>query len=341
VSMSRIFAVGFLLYLLAACAPASDDPVRFVDTPAVSTIAEPSSGGSSTSGLGADTTAAVVSDSSITTSSTAAIASTTSVTTTTGTPTGSTTPPTLIAGQMAVVASITDGDTIRVIVNGVEEPLRLIGINAPEGGECLASAATARISILVAGQTVRLESDISNRDQYDRLLRYVYIGDLFVNEILVREGLALAREYSPDTAFATVLGAAQILAEADGVGMWAADACGATASGEIRVGKIRYDADGNDNNNLNDEWVEITNIGATTIDLTGWGVKDESASHRYGFPGGFVLSAGATVRLHTGCGTDTDVLLYWCFTSSAIWNNSGDTVFILDPSGNIVDSKGY
>lgn len=339
--MSRILAVGFLLYLLAACAPASDDSVRFEDTSPASTITEPPPGGSSTTGAPADTTTTVASDSSITTTSIAAIASTTTVTTTTGTPTGSTTPPTLVAGQFAVVVSITDGDTIRVVIDGVEEPLRLIGINAPEGGECVAAAATARMAVLVAGQTVRLESDVSNRDQYDRLLRYVYVNDLFVNEILVREGLALAREYSPDTAMASVMEAAQTQAEAEGIGMWAADACGVAASGEIRVGKIRYDADGNDNNNLNDEWVEIANLGSTAVDLTGWQVKDESASHRYNFPSGFVLAAGGTVRLHTGCGTDTDTLLYWCFTSSAIWNNSGDTVFILDPSGNFVDSKSY
>ena len=70
-------------------------------------------------------------------------------------------------------------------------------------------------------------------------------------------------------------------------------------------------------------------------------MKDESASHRYNFSSGFSLDAGATVRLHTGCGTDTTSYLYWCNTGSAIWNNSGDTVFILDPNGNIVDSKSY
>ena len=70
-------------------------------------------------------------------------------------------------------------------------------------------------------------------------------------------------------------------------------------------------------------------------------IKDESASHRYSFPSGFTLGPGATVRLHTGCGSDTDTALYWCNQGSAVWNNSGDTVFVLDPSGNVVISESY
>jgi hypothetical protein len=65
---------------------------------------------------------------------------------------------------------------------------------------------------------------------------------------------------------------------AEGVGMWAPDTCGLAASGDISVGVIRYDAEGDDSVNLNDEWVEITNEGTTHVELTGWGVKDESAT---------------------------------------------------------------
>jgi hypothetical protein len=43
----------------------------------------------------------------------------------------------------------------------------------------------------------------------------------------------------------------------------------------------------------------------------------------------------------TGCGQDTGDELYWCNTGSAIWNNSGDTAFLLDPAGNVVYSYAY
>ena len=45
----------------------------------------------------------------------------------------------------------------------------------------------------------------------------------------------------------------------------------------------QFDAPGDDNLNLNEEWVRLTNTGATTIDLSGWHVADESSSHRYQF----------------------------------------------------------
>ena len=266
-------------------------------------------------------------------------------TTTGSTPISTTTipPPTVtsVPGTEVPVVSVTDGDTIRVLVRGTDEPVRLIGINSPESGECLYEKATAYMKDLLSAGTVRLESDVSDRDQYGRLLRYVFVGDVFVNEAMVRQGLAIARRYEPDVAQADRLEAAQAAAEADGVGMWDPSACGTEAAGTLEIGQIHYDAQGNDNDNLNDEWVELTNPGPGSIDLTGWEIKDESASHRYPFPGGFTLAADATVRLYTGCGTDAATALYWCNQGSAVWNNSGDTVFVLDPNGNVVTEKSY
>jgi competence protein ComEC len=85
--------------------------------------------------------------------------------------------------------------------------------------------------------------------------------------------------------------------------------------------------------------VRITNQGASAIDLTAWVLKDTSASHRYPFPRGFVLGAGASVTVRTGCGQDSATDLHWCNEGSAVWNNSGDTAFLLDPAGAIVDSR--
>jgi hypothetical protein len=83
--------------------------------------------------------------------------------------------------------------------------------------------------------------------------------------------------------------------------------------------------------------VEVQSSGAVAVDLTGWGVRDESSSHRFSFPTGFTLDAGARVRIRSGCGTDAADELFWCTSGSAIWNNDGDTAFLVDPSGNIVD----
>ena len=183
----------------------------------------------------------------------------------------------------------------------------------------------------------------TDRDRYGRMLRYAHVDDIFINEALVADGLAIARRYPPDTGQADVLESAQADAKAAKLGMWGDQACGSTAAGadHMELSALRADPPGDDNADLNGEWVELTNTSDASIDLTGWGIKDESASHRYSFPNGFELKAGATVRLSTGCGTDEARRLYWCMTNSAVWNNSGDTAFLLDPNGNITDTYRY
>ena len=106
----------------------------------------------------------------------------------------------------ARVTHIRDGDTIEVEIDGEEYAVRYIGINTPEiahsadeSDQPCGADSTAANRALVEGQYVRLEKDVSETDQYGRLLRYVYVGDVFVNEQLVREGWAESAKYNPDT----------------------------------------------------------------------------------------------------------------------------------------------
>lgn len=128
----------------------------------------------------------------------------------------------------AIVARVFDGDSVQLDTG---HGLRYIGIDAPEAqhdrrtAKCFADEATARNRELVEGNTVRLEQDVSNTDRYGRLLRYVYVGDTFVNETLVREGYARARAYPPDTEYQAVLRAAETEARAARRGLWGT-ACG-------------------------------------------------------------------------------------------------------------------
>jgi micrococcal nuclease len=244
------------------------------------------------------------------------------------------------SGGVEVVAVI-DGDTIDVRIGDTVERLRLIGIDAPERLECGAEEAAALLIEIVGGTEVYLEADTSDRDVFGRLLRYVWIGDMLVNEALVESGLAIARRYPPDLAHTERLEEAQIRAQGAAVGLWSGAQCGTAQELPVVISTINYDAPGDDNHNLNGEWVEFTNTGDEPFDLGGWAVRDESSRHRYPFPAGFVLAPGATVRLHTGCGADTTLYLYWCNTGSAVWNNTGDTVFVLDPAGNIAVSRSY
>lgn len=277
------------------------------------------------------------------TSTTAAQTTTTHATTTTA---ATTTPTTLVLSpgtDRVTVESVTDGDTVRVVfANGTVEKVRLVGINTPETGECLAGDATEALTALLIGQEFTMTTDVNDRDRYDRLLRYLWLDDgTLVNESLVADGFALARDYPPDSEYVVRLAAAQQRAEAAAIGLWASDACGPATGSGLQVTSIQFDAPGNDHENLNGEWVEITNTGVTAESMTSWVLKDESASHRYTFPAGFTLDPDSTVTVYTGCGTDTDTALYWCSDKGAVWNNSGDTAFLLDPTGNLVDKRSY
>jgi micrococcal nuclease len=242
-----------------------------------------------------------------------------------------------------VVVSIADGDTLDVrLTDGSVDTVRLIGINTPERGECWAiESALALEKLAPLGSRVGITADTSDRDQFGRLLRYVWVGGLSVNEEMARRGAAISRRYPPDTAMASRLEEAQVDAQRLVLGLWAADACGPPADAELRIVQLDHDPPGDDTLDLNAELIVVGNAGDNLVDLSGWGIKDESSSHRYSFPAGFSLAPGETVTVHSGCGEDFGTSLFWCAVGSAIWNNDGDTAFVTDPSGNIHTSLGY
>lgn len=123
-------------------------------------------------------------------------------------------------GELAIVEDIIDGDTIDVDINGVGYRVRYIGVNTPERDEDCYRDATNANAGLVEGQTVWLVTDVSNTDRYGRLLRYVYVGDVFVNAMLVAQGYAEAREYRPDTGFAEYFNDLEIEARNAERGCW-------------------------------------------------------------------------------------------------------------------------
>ena len=86
-----------------------------------------------------------------------------------------------------LVTRVIDGDTL--ILNNSQH-VRLSGIDTPETGECYYQEAKEQLASLVESKEVYLEQDITNKDKYDRLLRYIYRNGTFVNGILVEQGYA-------------------------------------------------------------------------------------------------------------------------------------------------------
>lgn len=129
-------------------------------------------------------------------------------------------------GETAAVVDIIDGDTIDVDLGGQTYRVRYIGINTPERDQPCYSEATEANRALVENQTVTLVRDVSETDRYGRLLRYVYVGQTFVNAELVRTGYAEAATYPPDVMFSDLFVQLASAAREASAGCWAQDPFG-------------------------------------------------------------------------------------------------------------------
>ncbi len=134
----------------------------------------------------------------------------------------------------ARIVKVVDGDTIDVQLNGQTVRLRLIGINTPESVdprrpvECFGKQASDRAKQLLTGQTVLLENDPSqqDRDQYDRLLRYVWFPDgRFFNFEMVVQGYAYEYTYNVPYKYQSAFKKAQRYAERQQLGLWSPQTC--------------------------------------------------------------------------------------------------------------------
>lgn len=95
-----------------------------------------------------------------------------------------------------LVVNVIDGDTFK-IASG--ETIRLICIDAPELGQAGGNESKSFLESLILGQQVILEKDVSETDDYNRLLRYAYINNTFINRELVKQCHASVWRYGPDT----------------------------------------------------------------------------------------------------------------------------------------------
>lgn len=106
------------------------------------------------------------------------------------------------------VTGFNDGDTITVNMNGSQEIIRFVGVDTPEtqdprkAVQCYGKAAATFTKNLIGSNPVRLEADPlgTNRDRYNRLLRYVYLpNNTLVNAEIIRQGYGFAYTSFPLT----------------------------------------------------------------------------------------------------------------------------------------------
>ena len=247
------------------------------------------------------------------------------------------------------VLRVIDGDTIEIDLNGVTYSVRYIGIDTPELDDkrpeiyILAHEATMYNRELVEGKLVRLEKDISDVDKYGRLLRYVYVGDIFVNAELVQSGYAQAIPYPPDVKYQDLLLQLQEEAQEMSKGLWAASPTitptPPTEASNIQITYIFYD--GLVPRVESDEYVEITNLGEQPQDLAGWILTDISEGYPSLIFPSYILAPSNIIRFYT----NENHPEWGGFSfeySRAVWNNSEPDIAVLyDNYGNEVSRRSY
>jgi len=129
------------------------------------------------------------------------------------------------------VVSVTDGDTFRVNINGKTVPVRLIGYDAPELShptepkQCFGQESKKALESLLLNKQIVMEKDKSDKDKYNRLLRYVWVGEVLINEYMTQNGFGLASAYPPDTKYQKRIDAGEESAKSALRGLWAQTTC--------------------------------------------------------------------------------------------------------------------
>jgi endonuclease YncB( thermonuclease family) len=282
------------------------------------------------------------------------------------------------AVQYGTVAFVADGDTIDVLIDGVApDPgregsrVRFLGTQAMElysyhqdlsqvTGECHAVEAAKRLkSLLFAagkGRRVRLTARDSSSSNLGRLARFVGTRTADgkwhdVGTVLVREGQVIPSyqkaEYTQNKSYRALSEAAAT----KGIGLWDTDFCGPGPTANLGV-RVKWDADGDDTQNVNGEYVKITNRGASSVSLAGWWVRDSAtrqsataAETRRGYilPTGAKVAAGKSVYVHVGRKPTSPLAGHFYFgLSSPIFENPspspvylGDGAYLFDPQGDL------
>lgn len=249
--------------------------------------------------------------------------------------------------ESGLVTNIVDGDTIKVSINGQIFTVRYIGIDTPETKhpdepiQYFGPEAAAKNQELVGGKSIILVKDVSEIDQYGRLLRYVFVDSvsgIFVNYELVRQGYAYGVTYPPDVACADYFRQAEQVARNMLIGLWGptpipslTPITRATSSiSTIVISNIFFD--GIVPKVESDEYAVITNQGASAVNMKGWRLNAGNPGQDFIFPD-FVLGLGQSCRVYTNeihsdsCGGRS-------FSSlQPVWNNNGDCGYLYDENG--------
>ena len=259
-------------------------------------------------------------------------------------------------GRVLVVA---DGDTFRFVPDGQTDyvTVRLLGVNTPEirgfnnvhrdtdmcGG---AEATNLLKSVLAPGTPVQLRSLDASSESMGRIQRYAFAWnplteqfDIDVQAVVAHSGLAMwftvKNEASLSSQYRVMIAQAQI----EKRGIWNPLFCGPIEQPDANLSVIvNWDAPGNDNENINGEFVIVRNIGDQEVDLSGWLLRDSSLTAWFYFPQGTFLAPNDYRIVRAGVGTNAlpNLRDLYMGSTTALFPNPqpgkflGDGAYLLD-----------
>jgi endonuclease YncB( thermonuclease family) len=277
---------------------------------------------------------------------------------------------------------VVDGDTIKVEVSGDVYTVRYIGIDTHEivhpekPVEWMGPEASAANKQLVDGQTVYLEKDVSETDQYGRLLCYVYLEDgTCVNAELVRLDYAQVSTYPPDVRYQELFLEMQEEAREAESGLWGSTPTPvpptatprptlpppaptlaptqppptpaptqlppteppAPAPAAVQITYIYYD--GQVKRVESDKYAVVRNNGGSAVNLGGWRLNAGAPGQDFWFPG-VELQPGQECRVYTN-ESHPESCGFSFGSGQALWNNKGDCGHLYDADGAEVSTYCY
>lgn len=230
---------------------------------------------------------------------------------------------------VATVTSVADGDSFRASADGRDIEIRLLGINAPERGECYGPESAQWLVETIDGREIGLAVE-AEKDQFDRTLAIAVLDTTNVNVEAVATGHALVVSEVDEDRETFI--EAEERARSSGIGMWGNDICGANGpKAALEIVDIDYNPSGPDDV----ETVTIGNAGAESINLSGFTLRDESSTNRYPMPTEVLAPGASHVVRVIRCDSPESHGPAWC-SEEPVWNNGGDTALLLDTYGRIV-----
>ncbi|MFT5686054.1 MAG: endonuclease YncB(thermonuclease family) [Myxococcota bacterium] len=234
------------------------------------------------------------------------------------------------APTSATITTVIDGDSF-ILDSG--DRIQLRGVVAPVAGADYGIEARELVRHLVAEGEVYLAYR-PGEEPVKRASVRTMEGDLAIS--LLEQGFAHLYILPPDNLDLTMLLTAQNAARAAGRGIWGTE----RFSGELHIVEFVANAEGDDRENVNGEYLRICNTGVRSMDLSGSTLRDKGGNLWVLPP--MILPVGHTVLVHSGVGINqsdpAQQLMIYLGSDRPIWNNTEDQATLTDRAGKVVDA---